>query len=522
MTASQTPLVVFGLDVGDSDYLNQWAREGYLPVLASLMERGAWGRTSGPETICEHGIWPTLFSGLSVAKHGYYYFRQLAPHSYDLVPRNGLNFEISPFWNDLKNTERKCLIMDTPDLQPTPGLKGIQINDWTTHYPVLPPTVVPAEAESIVRSLFGGPESIHEQLVSTPENDERILAALLSRIERKGNLMVELAKREAYDFLLCVFSDCHTGGHQFWKYRPGAAITLEVSDTLRHAQRSIHQAIDRQMGRILAVMPPDTQVGVLSSTGIEDRFPTSDLLEAVCRKLGYQAKPPLKRDVFSPLDIARRLLPESVRTVLSAPLPRSTQERLLQDKYRRQTDWSHSTIFTIPAYYTGYLQVNLKGREPEGIVPVSEYDALLSRFEADLRQLYDPLRKRPAIAAVHRTTELFGLSSPPERIPDLIIEWEQHTEWVQEVTHPVAGTIRQPRPAFFRDSNHSANAFFLVAGSSVAERGDMGDISLLDVAPTLRKLTGLPPNPAMTGRVLPVIADSSNRPTLLSSTAGVA
>ena len=81
---SPPPLVIFGLDIGDADSIERWAREGHLPTIAGLMERGAWGRTGGPELLCEYGVALSMFSGTSRADHGHYYFRELVPGTYDI------------------------------------------------------------------------------------------------------------------------------------------------------------------------------------------------------------------------------------------------------------------------------------------------------------------------------------------------------------------------------------------------------------------------------------------------------
>ena len=72
---SKTPLIVFGFDAGDASLMAQWADDGSLPTLKSIMDGGGWGRTAGPEMISEHGMWVTLTSGISRADHGYYYHR---------------------------------------------------------------------------------------------------------------------------------------------------------------------------------------------------------------------------------------------------------------------------------------------------------------------------------------------------------------------------------------------------------------------------------------------------------------
>lgn len=40
-----SPLVILSLDAGDTDFIERWAKEGYLPAIAAIMERGCWGKT---------------------------------------------------------------------------------------------------------------------------------------------------------------------------------------------------------------------------------------------------------------------------------------------------------------------------------------------------------------------------------------------------------------------------------------------------------------------------------------------
>ena len=94
--AKAPPLIILGIDAGDPVFIRRWAAQGYLPAIASIMERGCWARTAGPELISEHGVWMSLFSGLSRSQHGYYYFRQLNPGTYDLMLLSGPDINAPP------------------------------------------------------------------------------------------------------------------------------------------------------------------------------------------------------------------------------------------------------------------------------------------------------------------------------------------------------------------------------------------------------------------------------------------
>src|SRR4029079_19010450 len=69
------------------------------------------------------------------------------------------------------------------------------------------------------------------------------------------------------------------------------------------------------------------------------------------------------------------------------------------------TDWDRTTVFAIPGFYTGFLRVNLRGREPRGIVEAAGYLAMLDRVEADLRQVVDPITGAPAAERITRTID---------------------------------------------------------------------------------------------------------------------
>lgn len=501
-----SPLVILGLDAGDPRFIQRWAQEGYLPTIASTMKRGCWGQTAGPELITEHGVWVSLFSGVSRSRHGYYFLRQLKPGTYDLQTVTGLDADAQPFWFHLRGQDKKVAIIDVPDAFPLVGLPGIQMADWAPHYPLYSPSAEPAWLLKDVRRVFGTRMTIDEKLNSNLNQDWQIYRRLLERIEKKGALCRYLLAQDRFDLVFIVFGESHMAGHQFWKYRPEAkaAGAAAVETELTHGIRDIYQAIDRQMGLLLAQLPDNANTFVISSVGIRDQCPTGGLIEAFCRQLGYQASPGPPRLSRRPIDVIRRFVPETWRIALSRNLPREVRERLLADQFRHGTDWQKTAAFAIPSLYTSFVRVNLRGREPQGIVkPGTEYEALLDRLEADLRQLIDPESGEPAVERVARAIDLFG-GEPPVSLPDLFVEWKPTTHFIQRVLHPRAELVQQ-RPEFFRGSDHSQNGFVAAAGPSIRTKGPVSDVPLLDLAPTFLYLMAQRIPQKLTGKVIEAV-----------------
>ena len=497
-----SPLCIFGIDAGDPDFLARWVASGDMPALAGIMERGAWGRTGGAELISEHGVWVSIFSGISRRDHGYFYFRQLAPGTYDLQTVTGLDVDAPPFWIQDRGRASRAVVVDIPDYDVVPGLPGIQLCHWATHNNWDPEHFVtaaePAEVLDEVSRRFAPRLVTVENHDAAPEDDLPILDELLARVERKGAACRYLIERGDFDLFAGVFAESHTANHQFWKYRPelngGSPILPRLADGIR----DVYKAIDRELGRTLEVLPPEANVFVVSSVGMDDDFPATGLIEAFCRKFGYQASPTASgaRLPRRPVDVARRLVPERWRLALSRRLSREVRERLLADQFRAATDWGATRAFALPSAYTSFVRVNLRGREPNGIVEPADYAALLDRLEADVASLVDPLSGEPAVTRTVRTVSAFDCEPHPT-LPDLWVDWRPG-RFLERVVY-AGGELTQGRPDFYRRSDHSNSGFFAASGPGIPTRGEIGTVDVLDLAPTFLALLGSPPSARMTG-----------------------
>jgi hypothetical protein len=87
--------------------------------------------------------------------------------------------------------------------------------------------------------------------------------------------------------------------------------------------------------------------------------------------------------------------------------------------------WCRARAFAVPSNnMTGAIRINLRGREPEGVVePGAEYEAFRREIAAALTVLENPETGRPAVRWVARVEELY--EGPRLRdMPDLFVEWD--------------------------------------------------------------------------------------------------
>jgi predicted AlkP superfamily phosphohydrolase/phosphomutase len=502
------PLVILAMDTGDAEAIKRWVATGHLPTIGKVMDRGCWGVTSGPETICEYGFGLTLFSGISRGSHGYYYFRQLTPGTYDFERMRPPTREAPPFWTTLSRTDRKALVVDVPDLRPVAGVDGLQLSNWATHHgSIYEPESEPPELVEDVRRLFGPRMKIHSDPEGTMEDSLVGLERLLERARKKGELARDLIKRDAFDVIVIFFSETDAASHFLWEYRSEVPASRDtaIERRLENGLRDVYAAVDRQMGTLLDQLPASSNVVIMSLYGFQDEYPTSNLIESFLDELGYRVPKGTGKGVRTrrisvpdPVQTARRLMPERLREAISRRLSPDAQERLLSSRLRDGTDWDRTLAFAIPSLYTSFVRVNLRGREPHGCVePGNEYEAVLGRIEEDLEQLVDPATGVRAVRSASRATDLFG-GGPPVTLPDLFVEWEPQPHFVSAVIHPRA-RLTQSRPSYCPSSQEKLNGFIAAHGPAIGGRGDLGEVDLLDLAPTFLTLMGLPPPETMGG-----------------------
>jgi predicted AlkP superfamily phosphohydrolase/phosphomutase len=206
-----------------------------------------------------------------------------------------------------------------------------------------------------------------------------------------------------------------------------------------------------------------------------------------------------KRGLLSSL---RQAIPLELRQSVTRCLPRSVRYKLSMKWVNSGIDWSRSRVFCIPNSNEGYFRVNLKGREPAGVVsPGGEYQDILGRLTQELESMVNPVNGARAAERLWRMDDCF---QGPRRkdLPDSVISWNAAARVLDQVSTAGAGTITGAAGhaiSPFYTGNHRPLAFAAVggaAGNSLAPQ----DGHILDIAPTVLGLLGVDPPAHFEGR----------------------
>ena len=499
-------LVLIGMDAASSPLIRKWAAAGELPAIASLIKSGFSATVATPLGVLEGGIWPTFLTSMSPARHGMFSHLNLKRATYDLeVGMYADRLPVLPFWAHLGRAGKRVAVIDAPFARPVKGLNGIHVTNWGAHDPWC------WKRSSWPRGLIDDlVERFGNHPVDTCDAEDRSLAdydalrtRLIAGVERKAALLRYCLERERWDFFFGVFSESHCAGHQFWHLMdPGhPRHDSKAGDALRSTIRDVYRAIDSGVGMLLESLRPDTHVLLMSSHGMGPYYAGSHLLDCVIERLGLSGQEPappageaesssVKSTLGGWLWGLRTLLPGKLRLELKSQFP------ALITSLRRSMDgpdlgpWCRARAFAVPSNnMTGAIRINLKGREPEGVVePGAEYEALRREIADALTVLENPETGRPAVQWVARVEELY--EGPRLRdMPDLFVEWD-HSAPIATLCSPRIGRVSQTFTGH-RTGDHLANG--LLVGRGVGFRS--GEVTELmrtqDIGPTVLDFFGV-------------------------------
>lgn len=480
-------LAVLQFDAVSRTVLGGMLGAGGLPTLADLAERGTWHELDGPATHFAAGAFPTLHTGLEVEDHGLFYPFQWSADEQRI--RYTTAFAAPPpVWERVAGL--RALVIDPfesrPPRQPPSGrlVSGWQLADRV----VLQRWSSPPGVHDRLTRLFGLPVAVEE--VFGRHSADELLALrrrLLAASGRVADATRVLLADGPFDLVWLTFGAAHVAGHQLWdlsQLRSGER-DPDVRRVLGAALEEVYASVDGAIGRVLDALPAGADVMVVSPVGMDVNTSRADLLpEMLAAVLGRGSPESVWR--------LRAAVPAGLRSRVAAALPDRLALALTARLETPGHDWGTTRAFVHPADNQGYVRLNLRGRERDGIVAPEDADALMEEIATGLATFRD-LDGGPAVASVERVAEAFGGGRHSDRLPDLVVHFSDRPATVLEgVRSDRYGVVRRHGAASGRSGNHTAgDAWALVVpGPRSRARTPPRPARLVDVAATVAVLAG--------------------------------
>jgi len=164
-------------------------------------------------------------------------------------------------------------------------------------------------------------------------------------------------------------------------------------------------------------------------------------------------------------------------------------------------------------YYPS-LRVNLKGRQPQGVVePGKEYEELRDRLIRELEALRHPETGERVVERAYRRDEVYD-GERTEVAPDIVVKWALHQgdsyafrisskstrrRWIEQADR---GYAHNQHYYGGKSGTHRDFGIFLASGPHVRVGARLEGARITDLAPTILHLVGVPVPDDVAGRVL--------------------
>ena len=357
------------------------------------------------------------------------------------------------------------------------------------------------DAPSLNDSSFDPPELRKELLEKYPDYNftppglgdlmsaGRVTEAIqswLRLIEAQTSVAEYLLSSRPVDLFMTVYTASDWGGHNLWM------------DGLTGPLLSIYQALDAAITRLLANADEGTQVYVISDHGMGAHTGASYHLarwleenELMRRRKASNAGASVMK---AGKQAARKLLPAGVRGIVKSKLGEERVKRIQtaeKDEFYSSIDWSDTTLYTEPGRHV--ININLKGRNPNGIVNPSDRDALIEQLTTMLESWRDPSGTNVVERVVKREKVYQGPFV--DRASDLYVYWNPNAR----LGDPPQEVLDR---GFWWSGDHRLEGILICKGPGIAQSKLAVSPGVCDLVPTIFYLAGLPVPEGLDGRVI--------------------
>jgi predicted AlkP superfamily phosphohydrolase/phosphomutase len=502
-------MLVIGLDCATFDVISPLSAKGKLPTLSHLLAQGCSAPLQSVPNMNSAPAWSSFATGTNPGKHGIFYFAQRVPGTYRWQVVNGSHRKGIAFWDILSQAGCRVGVINVPMTYPAHSLNGFFIAGLDTPGIDSPGFTHPSDLAAEMQAQVG--EYIIEPglpgLMKAGRREEAV-RALHKGIQQRLAHTLWLARRFTPDLLAVVFTAADTAQHFFWHAMDEGHPQHTAQEAAQFGQviQNVYSALDQAVERLVDATSPDI-VMILSDHGAGLNQRGADYLRPWLVELGMTTlvdQKSLFRDLarqtagrlYSLID---RHLPRETKLRLARRLPRlrSRVESLMQ---LGDIDWSHTQAYCTGA--TDDLYVNLAGRDPEGTVePGPQYEKVGSQLCEWLIGTVDSASGAPAVQRVERREEVYW-GPEVHKSPDLLIQWRTETVLQGLLTPGHPPVPAEPTPPPIITGGHRPKGILILAGKDIQQQANLQDPAIVDLAPMILYLCGLPIPSDMDGRVL--------------------
>ncbi len=522
-------VLMIGIDAATFDLINPWIED--LPNIKKLINTGTSGELLSIPPITA-AAWTSAATGKNPGKHGLYEFFKRKKDSYfDLFPLNSQDRKSKAIWNILSDANKKVIILHYPMTYPPEEVNGIMVSDILT---------TPG-----IESAFTYPLKLKDELIEKIDefkitlnekyregNEDSFLKDVEDLTFSQANTALYLMKNYEWDFFFMELHGIDLVCHFFWRYMDPnhPSYDLIKSEKYRDVIFRMYRQIDTLVGKILGNIENNTGIIIMSDHGAGPVYKNVNLNNFLLRK-GMMK---VKKNVVSQIkywffkrgftvDNCRKLIPKKILMKHFKKPKNGKMDENINDKKIKlniikkfsimnpffsnsDIDWSKTKAYSIGVLSPIYI--NLKGREPEGIIEQGkEYDSVIEDLINELHTLKDPETNEHIVDYVLKRNDCFTGQYAYEA-PDLAVIMK-NLQYLGKGNHTGVLTSFQTNKLFEPTHNadsatgtHRMNGVIILNSDYIKQKTIINDAKIADVAANVLYMMGLPIPRDMDGKIL--------------------
>ena len=480
-------LLLIGVDGATFRIIDPLIKEGRLPNIAKMKSIGVHGTLNSTIPLVSPVAWTSLMTGTNPDKHNIYDFVRKVPGSYKFEVNTAANRKVEPFWMNLSSENKRVFVFGVTMTYPPDPVNGYMISGLGTPQDsdkqsyIYPPEFA-MDITNDYADINAMPEADLRKLSSSDIEKEKYLKSIFDDIDNKMKFFKYMWQKEKFDFSFLFF--IHTDGisHYFWRYMDSSHKQYEpgaYSDSIY----KVYEKIDSAIGELLTLIEDETDVVLVSDHGF------GSLNRVVFLNNWLASKDYLR---FKDVSSFKTLLYKSVGLV---------RRRKRRKKNIKEIDWRKTKAFFSGT--VGNIFLNIKDREPDGIIDISDYGKLSEELQKDLMDLYDPETGENIVEKVYKKDELFNVKDGTVA-PDLFVTFKSGYSVVGEEIglHAIKDTGGIISNSNNWSGTHELEGVFIASGKSFKRGVKVKGATLIDIAPTILYLLGNSIPESMDGKVL--------------------
>ncbi len=476
-------LAIIGLDGASFGFIKPLIERNKLPNIAKLMRNGSFGAlrsTIPPITAC---AWLSFMTGKNPANHGAFDFRtyNLQKYScYDEEFVSSADFKGTTIFDFLSSENKKVCAIKVPLTYPPWKINGIMVSGYPA--PTKGAVVTyPPELNGEINKNF--------KLQGNPHYDSKYTFEIT---------MHAIGKIQP-DLLCVVFSEIDWIEHWHWGKNDGAIERAYIT-------------ADGMIGKIIEAMP-DADFVIMSDHGAGETPPYNFNINYFLKGIGLldaRGKGKIAKIVgkFTFLGVvALTEFARSFKDTIKRLLPKGMQEGISGAMLSTSSiNWQNTRAYRVPMYLADGIEINLKGRQPDGIVEKAEYEELRDKIISGLKNARNPKTNELIVKEIYRKEEVYSGKYIESRTPDIVFLYNGNYMGGNALDELISKT-----PWFLRrriPGGHAMDGIFIACGANIKSNNEISGAKIEDVAPTALHMLNMPIDGGMDGRALEEIFEN--------------